>query len=33
MKAGKIVEAGAARDIFAGPQHEYTRTLLKTALE
>ncbi|MDR2445460.1 MAG: dipeptide ABC transporter ATP-binding protein [Spirochaetaceae bacterium] len=32
MKAGKIVEAGTAREIFSNPSHEYTRTLLKTAL-
>ncbi|MDR2803612.1 MAG: dipeptide ABC transporter ATP-binding protein [Treponema sp.] len=31
MKAGKIVEAGVAQDIFHNPQHEYTRILLKTA--
>jgi microcin C transport system ATP-binding protein len=33
MRAGKIVEAGAARDIFQNPRHEYTRVLLKTAFE
>ncbi|MDR1362693.1 MAG: dipeptide ABC transporter ATP-binding protein [Spirochaetaceae bacterium] len=33
MRAGKIVEAGAARDVFQNPQHEYTRILLKTAFE
>jgi microcin C transport system ATP-binding protein len=33
MKNGKIVEAGPARAIFRGPKHEYTRLLLKTALE
>ncbi|MDR2658969.1 MAG: dipeptide ABC transporter ATP-binding protein [Spirochaetaceae bacterium] len=33
MRAGKIVEAGAARDIFRNPRSEYTRILLKTALE
>jgi microcin C transport system ATP-binding protein len=32
MKAGKIVEAGPAREIFSKPRHEYTQTLLKTAL-
>ena len=32
MKAGKIVEAGPAREVFSNPRHEYTRTLLKTAL-
>jgi microcin C transport system ATP-binding protein len=32
MKAGKIVEAGAARAVFSNPRHEYTQTLLKTAL-
>jgi microcin C transport system ATP-binding protein len=33
MRAGKIVEAGAARDIFQNPRHEYTRILIKTAME
>jgi microcin C transport system ATP-binding protein len=33
MKEGRIVEAGAAREVFGSPRHEYTRTLLKTALE
>ncbi|MDR2795291.1 MAG: dipeptide ABC transporter ATP-binding protein [Spirochaetaceae bacterium] len=33
MRAGKIVESGPARGIFSAPRHEYTRTLLKTALE
>jgi microcin C transport system ATP-binding protein len=28
MTEGEIVEAGAARDIFASPQHPYTRRLL-----
>jgi peptide/nickel transport system ATP-binding protein len=28
MKDGRVVEAGAVRDIFERPQHEYTRTLL-----
>ena len=32
MKAGKVVEAGTAREVFSNPRHEYTRTLLKTAL-
>ncbi|CAM3925794.1 ABC transporter ATP-binding protein [Bordetella tumulicola] len=27
MKAGKIVEAGVAREVFTNPQHDYTRTL------
>jgi microcin C transport system ATP-binding protein len=31
MRAGKIVEAGPAREIFARPQAEYTRELLTTA--
>ena len=31
MKAGKIVEAGRAREIFASPQHAYTQELLSTA--
>jgi microcin C transport system ATP-binding protein len=28
MRAGEIVEAGLTRDVFARPQHEYTRHLL-----
>ncbi len=28
MNAGKIVETGPAEELFAHPQHEYTRTLL-----
>lgn len=28
MRKGRIVEAGQAADIFASPQHEYTRALL-----
>ena len=28
MQKGKIVEAGAARAVFANPQHEYTKMLL-----
>jgi peptide/nickel transport system ATP-binding protein len=28
MKAGKIVEAGAAEQVLEAPQHEYTKTLL-----
>jgi microcin C transport system ATP-binding protein len=31
MKEGKIVESGAAEDIFREARHEYTRLLLKTA--
>ncbi|MDR0663383.1 MAG: dipeptide ABC transporter ATP-binding protein [Spirochaetaceae bacterium] len=33
MKEGKIVESGAAEDIFREARHEYTRLLLKTAFE
>ena len=29
MHRGKIVEFGASQDIFANPQHDYTRTLLR----
>jgi len=31
MKAGRIVEEGATRDIFENPQENYTRTLIKAA--
>jgi microcin C transport system ATP-binding protein len=31
MKDGRVVEAGAARDIFLSPSHEYTRLLLEAA--
>jgi len=31
MQAGKIVELGKTRDIFANPQHPYTQTLLQSA--
>ncbi len=31
MRRGEIVEAGPAREIFARPQHPYTRELLATA--
>ncbi|MDR0382642.1 MAG: dipeptide ABC transporter ATP-binding protein [Spirochaetaceae bacterium] len=33
MKDGRVVEAGAARDIFGSPRSEYTRLLLKAAGE
>ncbi len=33
MKAGKVVEAGPAREIFASPKDPYTRELLATAFE
>jgi microcin C transport system ATP-binding protein len=33
MKSGKIVEQGSASEIFARPQHDYTKTLLKAAFE
>ncbi|MFO1185618.1 MAG: ABC transporter ATP-binding protein [Bauldia sp.] len=29
MKAGKVVETGTTRQIFAAPQHPYTQTLLR----
>lgn len=32
MRNGKVVEAGAAADIFNNPQNDYTRTLLDAAL-
>lgn len=32
MYAGKIVETGLVDDVFARPQHEYTRSLLNAAL-
>jgi microcin C transport system ATP-binding protein len=31
MKAGKVVEAGPAAEIFANPKEDYTRELLRTA--
>jgi peptide/nickel transport system ATP-binding protein len=31
MKSGKIVEHGATEDVFANPQHPYTRTLIDAA--
>jgi microcin C transport system ATP-binding protein len=31
MKDGKVVEAGNTADIFAAPQQDYTRTLIKAA--
>jgi microcin C transport system ATP-binding protein len=33
MKDGRIVEEGRAREIFANPQHPYTKELLATAFE
>jgi len=33
MKNGKVVEEGQAREIFANPQHPYTKELLATAFE
>jgi microcin C transport system ATP-binding protein len=33
MKEGKIVEAGPAGEIFANPQHPYTKELLATAFQ
>ena len=33
MKDGKVVESGPAEEIFENPQHPYTQTLLKAALE
>ena len=32
MKDGKVVEQGAARDVFENPQQPYTQALLKAAL-
>jgi len=32
MKDGKVVESGAAADIFDNPQEDYTKTLLEAAL-
>jgi len=33
MQGGQIVETAPVRDIFARPQHEYTRSLLEASLE
>ncbi len=33
MQHGRIVEAGPAREIFATPRQEYTKTLFRAALE
>jgi microcin C transport system ATP-binding protein len=33
MKEGEVVEAGPAAQIFAEPQHDYTRELLRTAFD
>ncbi len=33
MKNGKVVESGAAKDIFDNPQEEYTKALLAAALD
>jgi microcin C transport system ATP-binding protein len=31
MKQGQVVEQGEARQVFADPQHPYTRQLLEAA--
>ncbi len=31
MQAGRIVERGATEEVFANPQHDYTRTLIEAA--
>jgi microcin C transport system ATP-binding protein len=31
MKDGKVVEAGAASEVFSNPQSEYTRALFAAA--
>ena len=31
MRAGRIVEEGATRDVFTDPQHDYTRSLIAAA--
>ena len=32
MKNGKVIESGAANDIFANPKEDYTKALLEAAL-
>ena len=31
MRRGKVVESGAAREVFAAPQNDYTRALFAAA--
>ena len=31
MRRGRVVESGAARDIFAAPREDYTRALFAAA--
>jgi microcin C transport system ATP-binding protein len=33
MRAGKVVEEGAAKDIFSNPKEEYTQALLAAAFD
>jgi peptide/nickel transport system permease protein len=33
MQSGRIVESRSARDLFASPEHEYTRMLLNSSLD
>ena len=32
MKSGRFIETGACEDVFKNPQHEYTKTLLKSSI-
>ena len=33
MRSGRVVEQGEAEQIFSAPQHDYTRSLIKAAMD